>query len=125
MTSDREPPTVRTDNSRGPVVRETVCKTILNRTSICDYSLNCYTGCEHGCVYCYARFMQRFHPHDEPWGQFVDVKVNAVEVLKRQLRRAKPGDVLSPARATDGSRSKPSGASRGGVASSCSNTGSR
>ena len=77
-----------------PVVRETTCKTILNRTSISDYSLNCYTGCEHGCVYCYARFMQRFHPHPEPWGEFVDVKTNAVEVLTRQLRRAKPGDVF-------------------------------
>jgi DNA repair photolyase len=76
------------------VVREVACKSILNRTAISDYSLNCYTGCEHGCVYCYARFMQRFHPHPEPWGEFVDVKVNAVEVLKRQLRRAPPGDVF-------------------------------
>ena len=74
--------------SSEPIVRETVCKTILNRGGISDYSLNCYTGCTHACVYCYARFMQRFHPHDEPWGAFVDVKVNAVEVLKRQLRRA-------------------------------------
>jgi DNA repair photolyase len=76
------------------VVREVACKTILNRSAISDYSLNCYTGCEHGCVYCYARFMQRFHPHPEPWGEFVDVKVNAVEVLRRQLRRAPPGDVF-------------------------------
>ena len=77
-----------------PIVRETVCKTILNRSGLGDYSLNCYTGCTHACVYCYARFMQRFHPHDEPWGAFVDVKVNAVEVLKRQLRRATPGSVF-------------------------------
>ncbi len=77
-----------------PVVRETVCKSILNRSGLSDYSLNCYTGCTHACVYCYARFMQRFHPHDEPWGAFVDVKVNAVEVLKRQLRRAEPGTVF-------------------------------
>jgi DNA repair photolyase len=76
------------------VVRETPCKTILNRSAISDYSLNCYTGCAHGCVYCYARFMQRFHPHPEPWGQFVDVKTNAVEVLARQLRRAQPGNVF-------------------------------
>ena len=76
------------------VVRETVCKTILNRGGLSDYTLNCYTGCTHSCVYCYARFMQRFHPHDEPWGAFVDVKVNAVEVLKRQLRRATPGSVF-------------------------------
>jgi len=76
------------------VVRETKCKTILNRTSISDYSLNCYTGCAHACIYCYARFMQRFHPHPEPWGEFVDVKANAVEALERQLRRARPGNVF-------------------------------
>lgn len=76
------------------VVRQTECKTILNRTNISDYSLNCYTGCAHGCIYCYARFMQRFHPHPEPWGRFVDIKVNAVETLKRQLRRAEPGEVF-------------------------------
>lgn len=82
------------DESQPTIVRETVAKTILNRTPLGDYSLNCYTGCTHACVYCYARFMQRFHPHDEPWGDFVDVKVNAVEVLKRQLRRAEPGEVF-------------------------------
>ncbi|MGO9114543.1 MAG: radical SAM protein [Thermoguttaceae bacterium] len=82
------------NNPGEPAVRETVCKTILNRSGLSDYSLNCYTGCTHACVYCYARFMQRFHPHDEPWGAFVDVKVNAVEVLKRQLRRAEPGTVF-------------------------------
>jgi DNA repair photolyase len=76
------------------VVRETLCRTVLNQSSISDYSLNCYTGCANGCVYCYARFMQRFHPHVEPWGQFVDVKVNALEALRRQLRRAKPGNVF-------------------------------
>jgi DNA repair photolyase len=38
--------------------------------------------------------MQRFHPHPEAWGRFVDVKVNAVEVLRRQLRRAQPGGVF-------------------------------
>jgi DNA repair photolyase len=77
-----------------PIVRETVCKTILNRSGLSDYSLNCYTGCTHACAYCYARFMQRFHSHDEAWGAFVDVKVNAVETLKRQLRRARPGSVF-------------------------------
>lgn len=82
-------------SSRGDlVVREATCRTILNQSSISDYSLNCYTGCANGCVYCYARFMQRFHPHQEPWGRFVDVKVNAVEALRRQLRRAKPGEVF-------------------------------
>jgi len=79
----------------GAVVREVRCKNLLNRTSIGDYSFNCYVGCGHACGYCYARFMQRFHPHDEAWGQFVDVKVNAAEVLARQLRRLEPGEVFT------------------------------
>ena len=99
-----------------PIVRETACKTILNRSSLGGYSLNCYTGCAHACVYCYARFMQRFHPHDEPWGAFVDVKVNAVEVLKRQLLRATPGNVFMSRPATAGNRSKPSIGSRAAAA---------
>ncbi|MCX5770387.1 MAG: radical SAM protein [Candidatus Hydrogenedentes bacterium] len=82
------------DSKTKLVVREVACKTILNRSSIDDYSLNCYTGCSHGCAYCYARYMQRFHPHEEPWGAFVDVKTNAVEALDRQLRSARPGEVF-------------------------------
>jgi DNA repair photolyase len=39
--------------------------------------------------------MQRFHPHAEEWGHFVDVKVNAPDVLARQLHRLKPGEVFT------------------------------
>jgi DNA repair photolyase len=77
------------------IVREVRCKSLLNRCSIDDYSFNCYVGCGHGCRYCYARFMQRFHPHAEEWGRFVDVKVNAVEILAKQLRRLPPGSVFT------------------------------
>jgi DNA repair photolyase len=94
VSADDRPSDATHRDCRQAVVRETVCKTILNRSGLGDYSLNCYTGCTHACLYCYARFMQRFHPHPEPWGTFVDVKVNSVEVLKRQLRRAEPGEVF-------------------------------
>ena len=79
----------------GAAVREVTCKSLLNRSSIADYSFNCYTGCTNGCVYCYARFMQHFHPHHEPWGKFVDAKINAAEVLARQLRHLTPGSVFT------------------------------
>ncbi len=78
----------------GIVVRKVQCRTVLNRCAIDDYSLNCYTGCAHACAYCYARFMQRFHPHAEPWGAFVDVKVNAAEALAKQVRKLPPGEVF-------------------------------
>jgi DNA repair photolyase len=51
------------------------------------YVVNPYTGCAHGCVYCYARFMKRFTGHSEAWGSFLDAKVNGPEVLRAELAR--------------------------------------
>ncbi|MGQ9649779.1 MAG: radical SAM protein [Phycisphaerae bacterium] len=90
-----EPPAEPTVGLHGVVVREVQCRKLLNRCGIDDYSFNCYVGCGHGCGYCYARFMQRFHPHDEDWGRFVDVRINAVQALTRQLRRLEPGSVFT------------------------------
>jgi DNA repair photolyase len=77
------------------ILREIFSKTLLTKTAISgiDYCINPYMGCGHGCRYCYASFMKRFTGHPEPWGEFVDVKVNAPQVLRRQLKRAKPGVV--------------------------------
>ncbi|MCK4234637.1 radical SAM protein [candidate division WOR-3 bacterium] len=77
------------------IVNEIRCKSILNKSGIpgIDYALNPYTGCEHGCRYCYAIFMKRFSNHKEEWGSFVDVKINAPNVLREQLKKAKPGKV--------------------------------
>lgn len=64
-------------------------KSILQKSGLpgTSYVINPYTGCTHGCVYCYARFMKRFTAHSEPWGTFLDAKVNAPELLSRQLDR--------------------------------------
>jgi DNA repair photolyase len=69
--------------------REIACRTIISPSRIpgADYSINPYVGCVHACAYCYAYYMQRYSGHNEPWGSFVDVKVNAPRVLIRQLRR--------------------------------------
>ena len=76
-------------------LKEIFAKTILTRTAISgfDYCINPYVGCGNGCRYCYASFMKRFTGHLEPWGEFIDVKVNAPLQLKKQLKRAKPGVV--------------------------------
>jgi DNA repair photolyase len=37
--------------------------------------------------------MPRYSGHKEPWGEFVDIKVNAVDLLRKQLERAKKGTV--------------------------------
>ncbi len=79
-------------------IREITAKSILTKSRLpeSDYSINPYVGCMHGCVYCYARFMKRFTGHTEEWGEFVDVRVNAVDVLRRQLKgkKKKRGVVL-------------------------------
>jgi len=84
-------------------IKEITCKNILSASGIpgIDYALNPYVGCEHGCVYCYAIFMKRFTGHNEPWGDFVDVKVNAPEILRKQLTKIKPGKI-SISTVTDG-----------------------
>jgi len=75
-------------------VREIMAKSVLNRSKIFDYCLNPYTGCEINCRYCYARlFMRRYSGHTEAWGEFVDPKINAPDVLKKQLDKAKKGTV--------------------------------
>lgn len=58
------------------IIRETYTQNVINKSNlpVCDYALNPYAGCAHGCKYCYACFMKRFTGHDEPWGEFLDVK---------------------------------------------------
>ena len=77
-------------------IKEIKAKSILTRSRIpgVDYCLNPYVGCFHGCRYCYATFMKRFTGHTEPWGNFVDVKINAPEILQRQLKRKTKGRVM-------------------------------
>ena len=51
-------------------------KSILSRSQLpgSDWAANPYLGCSHACLYCYARFMQRFSAHSGPWGSFIEVK---------------------------------------------------
>jgi DNA repair photolyase len=52
-----------------------------------DFVINPYVGCLHACIYCYARFMKRFTGHTEPWGKFVDVKINAPDLIPTKSTR--------------------------------------
>lgn len=81
-----------------PLAKEITCKSALTKTGIpgFKYCLNPYVGCAHNCIYCYASFMCRYSGHKEPWGTFVDAKVNIAEVLEKQLkaRRALEGRLI-------------------------------
>lgn len=75
-------------------IKETYCKSLLNKSSLLDYCINPYVGCSNACVYCYARFMMKYTKHKEGWGSFVDVKVNAVDVLKKEIAKRKAGSIF-------------------------------
>jgi DNA repair photolyase len=75
------------------IVTEVYARSILVKSRVSDYTVNPYVGCQHSCTYCYARFMKRFTGHREPWGEFVDVKINAPDLLRKEINRKSPGRV--------------------------------
>ncbi|MDR2440541.1 MAG: radical SAM protein [Planctomycetaceae bacterium] len=85
------------------LIREIETKHILTHSKLpgLGYSINPYVGCQHACVYCYARFMKRFTNHDEPWGQFVDIKTNSAEVFDKDILKVKSGEGAFIASVTD------------------------
>lgn len=64
-------------------LNEIKASSIITKSNLPDagYVINPYVGCMHACIYCYARFMKRFTGHIESWGDFVDAKINAPELI--------------------------------------------
>lgn len=52
-----------------------------------DYTLNPYSGCTFGCSYCYAAFFAKDPAHQQTWGDWVEVKVNALALLRKKRKR--------------------------------------
>ncbi len=83
---------------------EITCKSALTKSGIegVDYCLNPYRGCAHACIYCYATFMRKWSGHAEPWGEFVDAKVNLPEALARELGCGAAAEPARPGRSAGG-----------------------
>lgn len=68
-------------------------KTIINRVDSPDvpmpFSLNPYQGCEHGCIYCYARNSHEYWGYNAgiDFEQKILVKKNAPELLKQAFKK--------------------------------------
>jgi DNA repair photolyase len=66
-------------------------KTIVNKVDSPDlgmsYSMNPYAGCEHGCIYCYARNVHEYWGYSAglDFERKIIVKINAPQVLRQTL----------------------------------------
>ena len=69
----------------GVDIKIKTCKSALSKSRLeSDYALNPYTGCSHGCKYCYAPFVLK---EDREWGTFIDIKRNIPKVLADELNK--------------------------------------
>ncbi|MEM4499507.1 MAG: radical SAM protein [Sulfolobales archaeon] len=71
-------------------------RTALSASKLPDikYAFNPYVGCAHGCIYCYAPdFCKKYQEISYNWGSTVYIKENIIEVLKKDVRRLRPGVV--------------------------------
>ncbi len=77
-------------------IREIKAKSIIVKSGLPDteFVINPYIGCMHGCVYCYARFMKTYTGHKENWGHFVDVKINAPDLIPEKADKYKGKSIL-------------------------------
>jgi DNA repair photolyase len=86
--------TFDTPEFRGVTCIEVEAKSILNRVPAAsqvpfDWTINPYRGCTHACVYCFARPTHTYLDMDagRDFETKIVVKVNAPEVLRRELAR--------------------------------------
>ena len=66
-----------------------------------DYSLNPYSGCSFGCTYCYAAFFSRNKEKMDNWGYWVEVKENALAMLKKKRRKPIIDEIVYMSSVTD------------------------
>ena len=77
----------------GVTFEEIECKTIINSTNTPGlgfrWSINPYRGCQHACVYCFARGTHEYLGYDagRDFESRIVVKTNAADVLRQQLRK--------------------------------------
>ncbi|MBI5622541.1 MAG: radical SAM protein [Elusimicrobia bacterium] len=96
------PDVERSRTGRACIVREVAVARLLMPEGSGHYYINPYVGCTIGCAFCYVAPLADLSRGLEglpalPWGRYVDVKVNAAEVLEREVRVHPPGIVrLSP-----------------------------
>ncbi|PYX84676.1 MAG: radical SAM protein [Acidobacteria bacterium] len=82
-------------------------RSLLNRCNVprmpFTWTINPYRGCEFACKYCYARYTHEFMEMRDAvdFERKIYVKQHAADLLRRDLRRVKPGEEIAIGTATD------------------------
>jgi DNA repair photolyase len=82
-------------------------RSILNRCNVprmpFSWTVNPYRGCEFACKYCYARYTHEFMElrDNVEFERKIFVKQRAVELLRHDLRKVRPGEIIAIGTATD------------------------
>jgi DNA repair photolyase len=80
---------IKTGYTKEVIIKEIEAKSILRKHKRIDswfiscYGMNFYRGCAHNCVYCDGR-SEKYQVEGE-FGEEIDVKINAIEILRREL----------------------------------------
>ena len=85
-------------------INEKLAKSVITKSGLpgADFVLNPYTVCSHSCIYCYADFIKRFTGHgEEDWGDFVDVKINAPELIEKDMMKTPSQSLILIGSVTD------------------------
>ncbi len=79
-----------------PEIQEVKITRVLNPTSIDlgEFVINPFMGCEFSCLYCYVRSNRVVSKRNKPWGEFIDVRINSLELLEEELQLKRPKQVL-------------------------------
>ncbi|PIZ57654.1 radical SAM protein [bacterium (Candidatus Torokbacteria) CG_4_10_14_0_2_um_filter_35_8] len=72
-----------------PQITLLTSKSLLTKSGLpgSTFVINPYNGCLFGCMYCYAAQIARWKHPTEKWGSYLDVKINARELLEKELKR--------------------------------------
>ena len=100
-----KPPAIHPDHIGDTAVTYAPTSQVLNKPTgfmdAYDFTLNPYSGCSFGCTYCYAAFFSRDVEKRNSWGKWVNVKENAVELLKKRKPGTLDGKLIYMSSVTD------------------------
>jgi len=83
--------------------RSLLNRVVSNRSLPFTWAINPYRGCEFACKYCYARYTHEFMEIRDPdeFEHKIFVKDEAAWLLRRDLKKVRPGEEIAIGTATD------------------------